>query len=675
MALHTDASSNNAPNSAEQIASQALDVSSLQQNSTQQSNQSQISQFKQLLNTDIRGKSITEQTKLLKELSKSIKTQTDIAKKSLEEQKAGRIEARKQYKEDSAEYKRITKEIEDIDNQEEALNVRSTAMLNVTKNIGGQIVSGLGSIADKMSGYFKEVISMNDAYRNQINTRLQGVTNQAGIWYNQADKWSKMQRDITTKFGMSMIVNEKDILTNINKAVSEGIANNVEQRALLATLSDNIANTFNAFSQEITRYIRLSQKDTTTLMLGMESSLNTMLNQWFSDTSYLTDVKTSSVSGQLFEAMSQMSAGAASEFNFTVQKWLGSLYSLGMSQEAISSIAGALGAAYSGNVNVNDTMQNLLAMSAARSGQSYADILKEGIDGSDVNKLLESMVGYLAEIAESPNNVVETAFGSVFGMTVSDLRAAANLARQSAAVSNQSTSIGTMLGQTEQMISTIGERLGMSGMLSNLKNNFLYTTAANLVGSGMGQFLYETITEFGNMIDTAIPGFSVLGTGVDFGGAHITDYINAAIGGLSIISGIGTAIQGIASGNAFANLNPRDWNTWNGQGTGFAGITSGGGKSLVAVGGAGGDIASTEISSAKSSAAKQQGYDEASTEPPDKDTDDIFAEIHTLAEYFFGENRKPILVDINPDTVPKLPVSLDDITVDMMGIFSTTGGL
>ena len=187
--------------------------------------------------------------------------------------------------------------------------------------------------------------------------------------------------------------------------------------------------------------------------------------------------------------------------------------------------------------------------------------------------------------------------------------------------------------------------------------------------------MYETITEVGNMIDTAIPGFSVLGTGVDFGGAHITDYINAAIGGLSIISGIGTAIQGIASGNAFASLNPRDWNTWNGQGTGFAGITSGGGKSLVAVGGAGGDIASTEISSAKSSAAKQQGYDEASTEPPDKDTDDIFAEIHTLAEYFFGENRKPILVDINPDTMPTLPVSIDDITVDMMGIFSTTGGL
>jgi len=120
-----------------------------------------------------------------------------------------------------------------------------------------------------------------------------------------------------------------------------------------------------------------------------------------------------------------------------------------MSQEAISSIAGALGAAYSGNVNVGDTMQNLLAMSASRSGQSYADILKEGIDGSDVNKLLESMVGYLAEIAESPNNVVETAFGSVFGMSVSDLRAAANLAKSASAVAGQSTSVGTMLGQTE----------------------------------------------------------------------------------------------------------------------------------------------------------------------------------------------------------------------------------
>ena len=177
------------------------------------------------------------------------------------------------------------------------------------------------------------------------------------------------------------------------------------------------------------------------------------------------------------------------------------------------------------------------------------------------------------------------------------------------------------------------------------------------------------------MIDTAIPGFSVLGTGVDWGGAHITDYINAAIGGLSIISGIGTAIQGLASGNAFASLNPKDWNTWNGQGTGFAGVTGGTGKSLVAVGGASGDIASTELSSAKSSAMKQQGYDEASAEPPDKDTDDIFSEIHTLYECFFGENRKPILVDINPDTMPTIPVSLDDITVDMMGIFSTTGGL
>ncbi len=163
-------------------------------------------------------------------------------------------------------------------------------------------------------------------------------------------------------------------------------------------------------------------------MLGMESSLTTMLNSLFNDTSYLTDVTTTSVSGALAEAMSQMNAWQASEFNFTVQKWLGSLYSVGMSQDAISNIATALGQIYSGNVGaVSESMQNLFAMSASRSGLSYADILTRGASGGDVNKLLQSMVDYLAEIAGDTNNVVRTAHGGVFGMSISDLKSAQNL--------------------------------------------------------------------------------------------------------------------------------------------------------------------------------------------------------------------------------------------------------
>jgi len=205
------------------------------------------------------------------------------------------------------------------------------------------------------------------------------------------------------------------------------------------------------------------------------------------DSSYLSKVGTSNISGDLFEAMSQMDAASAQSFNFTVQKWLGSLYSLGMSQSAVSQIAQAVGQAYSGDVTgLSGQMQSLLAMSASRSGQSYADLLTKGIDGSDINLLMKSMVEYLAEIASDTNHVVETQYGQVFGMSVSDLRAAANLARQIAPVVNLSTSTSAMLGQTQSMIETIPERLGYSGMLSNLKENFLYTTAANIVSSPIG---------------------------------------------------------------------------------------------------------------------------------------------------------------------------------------------
>lgn len=163
-------------------------------------------------------------------------------------------------------------------------------------------------------------------------------------------------------------------------------------------------------------------------MLGMESILTEMLNTQFRDTSYLTDVGTSNITGTLTEALSNMGAAQGSQFNFTVQKYLASLYSMGASQSMIQNLASAINALYSGNVqNISGDMQNLFAISAARSGQSYADILTEGIDGSDVNGLLKAMVGYLAEIAGSNNNITRAALGGVFGTGVSDLIAARNL--------------------------------------------------------------------------------------------------------------------------------------------------------------------------------------------------------------------------------------------------------
>jgi hypothetical protein len=104
-----------------------------------------------------------------------------------------------------------------------------------------------------------------------------------------------------------------------------------------------------------------------------------------------------------------------------------------MSQEAVQGIANALGQVAAGQIDGltgGNGAGNLLVMAANNAGLSIADILTDGIDASDTNKLLQATVNYLAEIAESSkgNNVVQQQLASVFGVKASDLRAAVNLA-------------------------------------------------------------------------------------------------------------------------------------------------------------------------------------------------------------------------------------------------------
>ena len=332
-----------------------------------------------------------------------------------------------------------------------------------------------------------------------------------------------------------------------------------------------------------------------------------------------------------------------------------------MSQDAIRNISTAIGQIYSGNVTgINENMQNLFAMAAARSGQSYADILTQGINGGDVNALLQSMVEYLAEIAGDTNNVVRTAHGNVFGIAVSDLKAASNLIPQLSAVSSTSTSLGTMLSQTSNMVGTISERLGMAGMIDRLLDNVTYSAAANVVGNSVGQALWQMIDRVSGIIDIAIPSVGVLGNFLSLNGSSTSDLIKFGLGGVgSLIGGTTAVINSIRNGGAGWNLSSDLWDTTGlaSSGSGFANLSAGGGKSIkVATGG--GDITSMEVADIKSDTLKQQGYDEGATAAPEKSVDDIWdnitkldediiAILNQMREDMFGANRKPLLVDIN----------------------------
>lgn len=108
-------------------------------------------------------------------------------------------------------------------------------------------------------------------------------------------------------------------MEKLSTAINEGIAYNVEQRAFLASISDSIATTFDAFDTTLKDLVRVQQADSTAYRLGMEASLNEYLNRMFENTQYLTDVS-DTVTTNLYQATSLLDASKAIGYEYQVQK-------------------------------------------------------------------------------------------------------------------------------------------------------------------------------------------------------------------------------------------------------------------------------------------------------------------------------------------------------------------
>ena len=282
--------------------------------------------------------------------------------------------------------------------------------------------------------------------------------------------------------GSNPYVKLSKLLENASKAVETGIAYNVEQRAFLETIKDDIATTFDAFNSNLLRLIRLQQNDSTAARLGLEADLTKLFNSYFSDTSYLSNAF-DTVSANLTEAIAQMGTKEGVAFEYEVQKWLGSLYAVGFSDSAIGNIATALGQLGSGDVSGlanNQQMQNLIVMAASRVGLSYADMLTEGLDADTTNKLLASMVDYLQEIAESDNKVIKSQYSQIFGLTSADLVAVKNLGDTAISLAQDSLSYTDAIGELYDQINQLPSRLSIGEMTGNLIDNVKYTLASGI---------------------------------------------------------------------------------------------------------------------------------------------------------------------------------------------------
>ena len=264
---------------------------------------------------------------------------------------------------------------------------------------GGQIVSVLMDVIgviNKVSGQIDKAIDnamdILTSYLGKIDGRLQGTD----------ESYLEIAKTIRLNFSSNTYVSQTKMLENISALVESGIAYNLEERALLMSVSDKIVETFDVLDATLTRLTRLQQGDMTQAFMGVEARLLQDLNSLFTDSSYLNDMY-DSVSSAIIDAASQKNLSDATAFSYQVQKWLGALYSTGMSSEGVSQIAQGLNYLSTGNVSAlssNSALQTLLALSAKNAGISYAEILTNGLDADTTNKLMRSMVEYLQDIVK-----------------------------------------------------------------------------------------------------------------------------------------------------------------------------------------------------------------------------------------------------------------------------------
>jgi len=409
------------------------------------------------------------------------------------------------------------------------------------------ITSGLAKTADTISNTIKDYVT----YQQGVNARLQGIDGY-GVYDNI---YSQIAGDLLKDSGLSWAVSNKELLKNFKSLVDLGVGFNLEQRSLIMTLSDQIASTFDASNPNLLRLVRLQQQDTTAGRLGMEATLTQLFNDYFGDSSYLSQML-DTVSSSLLDAEALMGtkengSQEAASFEYIVQKWLGALSSVGASDNTISSISSAINALGSGNVSSfqSNPISNLLLMAMANTNTSISDILANGMTARSANSILSGVVNYLQEIGSSGNNIQKSALASTFGVSVSDLVAAGNITQQTMDEIAQSTmTYNAMLGELGDQLDNLWYRVPDASKLQNVYDNFTLQLASGIAGNSASYFAWE----IASMLADSVGGASVT---VPFAGQlNLANTVKAGMVGISALSQVGNLIDGLNKGLSLSGL-------------------------------------------------------------------------------------------------------------------------
>lgn len=404
---------------------------------------------------------------------------------------------------------------EDIKVTAENEKKRQKEQSEFSKSLNKTFSSTMSSLSSTVDRYADTISKAADSF----NTRLDGTV------YS----YENLMDATVVSYG-NILYKTEDYLDNLSTLINSGVAYNIEQRALLETLSDRIITTFDSQNQTLRQLIRLQSDDSTAARMGLEVAINQMLNTEFQNTEYLSNVF-DTVTANLYEAEAQMGSQMAAEFEYTVQRWLGSLYSAGLSDSTVSSLSTALGQLGSGNIEglIGTNIGNLITAGIQRSGLSYYDIAHSGLDSDSTNKLLASIVTYMQEMSQNTSLISRNQLASAFGLNASDLIAASNPNLYTGDV--YGSALASYDDLTDILMNRLGtytNRLSIPTLLKNIGGNmqfafandvldadsagwYLASNAFGLVGDGVGSLL-ESIPFIGSSLSSFVNGMESLAT-------------------------------------------------------------------------------------------------------------------------------------------------------------------
>lgn len=474
--------------------------------------------------------------------------------------KQQQVQAERQAKRDRAEAKKEIKSAE-ITSLLSKTNLDGTTK-SLMQRTGDSIKAGFIGLGDTFKSSITQLgKDLQKAFGNEVNKAMSTYAQyQTGInarLQASGKSMSKLEKNLS-QVAYSPLLKSETLYQNLATLVQDGIVSNVEQRAFLMTIKDNIATTFDANNSSLKRIIRLQQEDSTASRLGMEAYLTRYMNQMVQNTEYLT-TSFDNVQSALLEASSLMNMSQSTSFEFQVQKWLGTMTGLGLSESTSSSLAQAIGYLGSGNIEglTGNNVGNLLLMAANRAGLSVGDLAKSGLQGNVTNTLLASLVNFVQDIWDNSkdNNVVLSQLSNTFGLTVSDVRSIANMSKElENSLVGTSMTNAQMYSELGYQFNQIGNRMSIATLLENAFSNFGFQTGATLASNPATYALWKIADFIGNATSGInIPSGFVMGTGVDLN-TTIDNLLKLGLVGYSTLSNIKDIAGAMASLTSGASL-------------------------------------------------------------------------------------------------------------------------